>query len=223
LEKFSMKNELLKRILTTIFLLPILFYSMVYSGSYLVVILILFYFLSMYEIIKNTKNILFIFFASILLILSFYSFYFLRGDTQYSLIILFWILTSTFLSDIGGYIFGKIFKGKKLTKISPNKTYSGAIGSIILSCSSLLLINSLQVFFLNKLLINFLELNFLFFTILISFVCQLGDLFVSFLKRKINIKNISNILPGHGGILDRIDGLIFVLIFCFLLKLFTLI
>ena len=218
-----MKNELLKRILTTIFLLPILFYSMVYSGSYLVVLLILFYFLSMYEIIKNTKNILFIFFASILLILSFYSFYFLRGDTQYSLIILFWILTSTFLSDIGGYIFGKIFKGKKLTKISPNKTYSGAIGSIILSCSSLLLINSLQVFFLNKLLINFLELNFLFFTILISFVCQLGDLFASFLKRKINIKNISNILPGHGGILDRIDGLIFVLIFCFLLKLFTLI
>ena len=218
-----MKNELLKRILTTIFLLPILFYSMVYSGSYLVVILILFYFLSMYEIIKNTKNILFIFFASILLILSFYSFYFLRGDTQYSLIILFWILTSTFLSDIGGYIFGKIFKGKKLTKISPNKTYSGAIGSIILSCSSLLLINSLQVFFLNKLLINFLELNFLFFTILISFVCQLGDLFASFLKRKINIKNISNILPGHGGVLDRIDGLIFVLIFCFLLKLFTLI
>ena len=205
-----MKNELLKRILTTIFLLPILFYSMVYSGSYLVVLLILFYFLSMYEIIKNTKNILFIFFASILLILSFYSFYFLRGDTQYSLIILFWILTSTFLSDIGGYIFGKIFKGKKLTKISPNKTYSGAIGSIILSCSSLLLINSLQVFFLNKLLINFLELNFLFFTILISFVCQLGDLFASFLKRKINIKNISNILPGHGGILDRIDGLIFV-------------
>tara|TARA_B110000967_G_C18690904_1_gene462942 strand:- start:226 stop:882 length:657 start_codon:yes stop_codon:yes gene_type:complete len=218
-----MKNELLKRILTTIFLLPILFYSMVYSGSYLVVLLILFYFLSMYEIIKNTKNILFIFFASILLILSFYSFYFLRGDTQYSLIILFWILTSTFLSDIGGYIFGKIFKGKKLTKISPNKTYSGAIGSIILSCSSLLLINSLQVFFLNKLLINFLELNFLFFTILISFVCQLGDLFASFLKRKINIKNISNILPGHGGVLDRIDGLIFVLIFCFLLKLFTLI
>tara|TARA_B110000971_G_C19924798_1_gene461008 strand:- start:24 stop:695 length:672 start_codon:yes stop_codon:yes gene_type:complete len=223
LEKFSMKNELLKRILTTIFLLPILFYSMVYSGSYLVVLLILFYFLSMYEIIKNTKNILFIFFASILLILSFYSFYFLRGDTQYSLIILFWILASTFLSDIGGYIFGKIFKGKKLTKISPNKTYSGAIGSIILSCSSLLLINSLQVFFLNKLLINFLELNFLFFTILISFVCQLGDLFASFLKRKINIKNISNILPGHGGVLDRIDGLIFVLIFCFLLKLFTLI
>ena len=218
-----MKKELFNRILTSIILLPILFYATIYSGIYLIILLILFNFLSIYEIIKNTRNILFIFFASILLIFSFYSFYLLRGDTEYSLIILFWILTSTFLSDIGGYIFGKIFNGKKLTKISPNKTYSGAFGSLILSCLSLPLINSLQIAFFNKELINFLELNFLLLTILVSIVCQLGDLFVSFLKRKINIKNISNILPGHGGILDRIDGLIFVLIFCFLLKIFTLI
>tara|TARA_B110000902_G_C14218497_1_gene554163 strand:+ start:136 stop:606 length:471 start_codon:yes stop_codon:yes gene_type:complete len=154
---------------------------------------------------------------------SFYSFYFLRGETKYSLIILFWILASTFLSDMGGYIFGKIFKGKKLTKISPKKTYSGAFGSIALACSSLPLINLLQSYFLNEILINFLELNFLTITILISLVCQLGDIGVSFLKRKINIKNISNILPGHGGVLDRIDGLIFVMIFCFILKLFELI
>ena len=215
-----MKNELLNRILTSIILLPFLFYATMYSSIYLITLLILIYFLSMYEIIKNTTNILFIFFSNILLILSFYSFYFLRGDTEYSLIILFWILISTFLSDIGGYIFGKIFKGKKLTRISPNKTYSGAIGSIVLSCLSLILINLLQVYYFNKLLVDFFELKFLLITILISLVCQLGDLFVSFLKRKINIKNISNILPGHGGILDRIDGLIFVLIFCFLLKLF---
>jgi len=218
-----MSNELFNRILTSVIILPILFYATVYSGNYLILLLILFYFLSIYEIIKNTKNKLFIFLASVLLILSFYFFYFLRGDTKYSLIVLLWILTSTFLSDIGGYTFGKIFKGKKLTKISPNKTYSGAIGSVILSCLSLPLINSFQVFFFNKLLVNFLELNFFILTILISFVCQLGDLFVSFLKRKIKIKNISNILPGHGGILDRIDGLIFVLIFCFLLKLLRLI
>jgi len=177
----------------------------------------------MYEIIKNTKNILFIFFANILLLISFYSFYFLRGDTKYSLIIIFWVLISTFLSDMGGYIFGKLLKGKKLTKISPNKTYSGAIGSIILSCLSLPLTNILQIVFFTELLVNYLDLKFLLFTILISFVCQLGDLFASFLKRKINIKNTSNILPGHGGILDRIDGLIFVLIFCFILKLFLLI
>jgi phosphatidate cytidylyltransferase len=218
-----MKKELLNRILTSVVLLPIVFYATIYSGVYLILLLFLFYFLSLYEIIKNTKNVLFIVFGNFLLILSFYSFYFLRGDTEYTLIILFWVLISTFLSDIGGYLFGKTFKGKKLTTISPNKTYSGAFGSIVLSCLSLPLINLLQVSFLNKILINFLELNFLIITVLISFVCQTGDIFVSFLKRKINIKNISNILPGHGGVLDRIDGLVFVLIFCFLLKLFALI
>ena len=218
-----MKNELFKRIFTSVFLLPILFYVTVYSGIYLISILILFYLLSAYEIFKNTKNILFNLLANILLILSFYSFYYLRDDTTYSLIILFWILISTFLSDIGGYIFGKTFKGRKLTKISPNKTYSGSIGSVILSCLSLLVLNSSQYFFFSKLLVNFLKFDFLIFTILISLVCQLGDIFVSFWKRKIKIKNISNILPGHGGILDRIDGLIFVLIFSLILNLTNLI
>ena len=213
-----MKNELLKRFLSSIILLPILLYVTIYSGVYLVTLLTFFYFLCAYEVIKNTSNTFFIIFANILLILSFYSFYFLRNDTEYFLIILFWILASTFLSDTGGYIFGKIFKGKRLTKISPNKTYAGAFGSIILSCTSLPLINTLQIYFFSKLIINFFELKFLIVTVLISLVCQLGDLYVSFLKRKINIKNISNILPGHGGILDRIDGLIFVLIFCFLLR-----
>ena len=218
-----MKNELLKRILTSFFLLPILFYAILFSGTYLATLLILFYFLSAYEVIKNTNNILFIFFSNILLLLSFYSVYYLRGSSEYSLIILFWILTSTFLSDIGGYLFGKIFGGKKLTKLSPNKTYSGSLGSFILSCSSLLFLNVAQIILFNKLIINFLELSFLIFTILISATCQLGDLFVSFWKRKIRIKNTSNLLPGHGGILDRIDGLIFVLIFCLFLKLFALI
>ena len=218
-----MYNENLKRILTSIILLPILCFVTIYSNIYLISLLILVYFLCAYEVIKNTKNIFFNMLANILLILSFCSFYYLRGNTEYSLTILFWILVSTFLSDIGGYIFGKLIKGKKLTKISPNKTYSGSIGSIILSCLSLPLLNTAQYFFLNELVINFLMFNFLIFTILISFVCQTGDLFVSFWKRKIKIKNISNILPGHGGILDRIDGLIFVLIFSYILKLFALI
>ena len=218
-----MKNELLKRILTSITLLPLLTYATVYSGIYLIIFLLIIYILSFYEIIKNTKNLLFIFFSNILLVLSFYSFYFLRGNDELSLIVLLWILISTFLSDIGGYIFGKIFKGKKLTKISPNKTYSGAAGSIILSFLSLPIVNFLQTFYLDEALINFFKFNFIFLTILISMICQLGDLLVSFLKRKIKIKNISNILPGHGGILDRIDGLIFVLIFGFLLKLFSII
>ena len=218
-----MPNETLNRIFTSIVLLPILFFATVYSGTYLILLLILVYSLCAYEIIKNTKNILFNLFANICLIFSFYCFYYLRGNTEYSLIILFWILISTFLSDIGGYFFGRIFKGKKLTKISPNKTYSGSIGSLVSSCLSLPLLNSLQYIFFSELLVNFFKFDFFIFTILISLVCQLGDLFVSFWKRKIKIKNISNILPGHGGVLDRIDGLIFVLIFCYTLKLTTLI
>jgi|TARA_B100001093_G_C26858959_1_gene1028917 phosphatidate cytidylyltransferase len=218
-----MNNELFKRILTSVILFPIVLYVTILSGVTLVIFLSIFYFLSIYEIIKNTKNKLFIFLAGNLLFFSFYSFYYLREGSNYSLVILLWILLSTFLSDIGGYVFGKIFKGKKLSKISPNKTYSGAFGSLFLSCLSLPLINLFQNFFFNKLLINFLTENFLIITIFISLVCQLGDILVSYLKRKINIKDISNILPGHGGILDRIDGLMFVLIFCFVLKLFKLI
>jgi len=218
-----MQNEIVTRILTSIILLTIVFFAIVYSGIYLIFLLILFYFLSAYEIIKNTKSIFFNLFANILLIFSFCSFFYLRGNTDYTLIILFWILISTFLSDIGGYTFGKIFKGKKLTTISPNKTYSGSFGSLILSCISLPLLNLAQEFFFSELLVNFLKFNFLIFTILISLVCQLGDLLVSFFKRKIKIKHVSNILPGHGGVLDRIDGLIFVLIFCAILKLIMLI
>ena len=176
------------------------------------------YFLSFYEIIKNTKNLFFNIVSNIILITALYSFYNLRGDTNFSLIITYWVLLATFLSDIGGYIFGRIFKGKKLTKISPNKTYSGSVGSIVLSLTSLIPLNLTQHFFLNENLINFYQLKYLFLTILISIVCQFGDLYVSYWKRKINIKNISNILPGHGGVLDRIDGLIFVLIFSLAIK-----
>ena len=107
------------------------------------------------------------------------------------------------LSDIGGYIFGKFFKGKKLTKISPNKTYSGMIGSFILSII-FCLVYSYTISFVDFKTIIFL-------TIVISFVSQIGDLFISFLKRKAKVKDTGNILPGHGGILDRIDGILFAL------------
>ena len=218
-----MKSELINRILTSIILFPILIYVTFNAGNFLIFFLLLVYLICIYEIVKNTKNLLFILSSGILLFFSFYSFYFLRGDTEYSLIILFWILISTFFSDIGGFVFGKIFKGKKLTKLSPNKTYSGAIGSIVLSCLSLPLMNLFQNYFFIKLLINFLQPKFIIITILISLTCQFGDIFISLLKRKINIKDISNFLPGHGGVLDRIDGLIFVLLFCSILKLFAII
>mgnify|MGYP001235958255 FL=1 len=218
-----MKKELRNRILTSLILFPLIIYCIYISGFYLTTVLVCIYLISFYEIYKNTKNLLFNLFSNIILIFSLFSFYHLRGETSYSLLTIYWIIISTFLSDIGGYVFGRIFKGKKLTKISPNKTYSGFYGSLILSGASLPTMNLAQEIFLDRLLINFLDIKYFVITILISLVCQLGDLYVSFWKRKIKIKNISNILPGHGGVLDRIDGLLFVLIFCFVLKIINLI
>ena len=116
---------------------------------------------------------------------------------------LIFIISICILSDTGGYIFGKLFKGKKLTKISPNKTYSGMIGSFTLSIM-FSVIYSYSISFVDFKTIILL-------TIAISFICQIGDLFISFLKRKAKIKDTGNILPGHGGILDRIDGILFAL------------
>ena len=108
-------------------------------------------------------------------------------------------------SDIGGLLFGKIFKGKKLTRISPNKTISGSIGSFILS----LALAIIYYLFLNNYFSNLLIL--ILITFLISLICQLGDLFISYLKRKAKVKDSGTILPGHGGLLDRIDGMLFAL------------
>jgi phosphatidate cytidylyltransferase len=218
-----MNYELVKRILTSLTLLPVLVYCSYKSGFYFIIFLSTIYFLSFYEIFANTKNLLFNFISNTIIILAIFSFYYLRGSTSSSLIVLYWVLLSTFLSDIGGYIFGKIFKGKKLTKISPNKTISGSVGSIVFSFMSLLILNFFQELLLGEKLVNFYQLKYFLITFLFSIICQSGDLFVSFWKRKIKIKNISNILPGHGGVLDRIDGLIFVLIFSFLIKIIGLI
>tara|TARA_B100000795_G_scaffold93929_1_gene68761 strand:- start:250 stop:828 length:579 start_codon:yes stop_codon:yes gene_type:complete len=107
------------------------------------------------------------------------------------------------MSDIGGLVFGKIFKGKKLTKISPNKTIAGSIGSFIFSI--------LLIPFFYKSLNDQNLLSLLLITVIISITSQLGDLFISFLKRKAKVKDTSDLLPGHGGVLDRIDGIIFAI------------
>ena len=120
------------------------------------------------------------------------------------------ILSICFFSDIGGYIIGKLIGGKKLTKISPNKTISGSIGSFSFSVFPLLLFynyNQYEYFF---------SINNLLFCLIISLVCQLGDLFISYLKRKAKIKDTGFILPGHGGLLDRVDGIIFAVPFAYL-------
>lgn len=213
-----MKKELFLRIITSIVILPILVICTFLSGFFIIILLSIVYLISFYEIVKNSRNTAFNFYANIILIISLISFYYLRGNSNDSFILFCWILCTTFFSDIGGYLFGKLFKGKKITKISPNKTYSGSIGSFVLSALSIPLISNLQDNFFNDTLIDFYNFKFLLIALFLSFVCQSGDLFVSYHKRKLNIKNTSNILPGHGGIIDRIDGLIFVLIISAIIK-----
>jgi phosphatidate cytidylyltransferase len=123
----------------------------------------------------------------------------------------FYVISICFFTDIGGYAFGKIIGGRKLTKISPNKTVSGTIGSFISSIIPL-------IFFLNFDYLNIeLNMNNILFCLLISLISQLGDLFISFIKRKAKIKDTGNLLPGHGGVLDRVDGIIFAVPFSYFL------
>ena len=128
-------------------------------------------------------------------------YFFLSSEFDNKQNVFLFILSICIFTDIGGYIFGKIFKGKKLTSISPNKTYAGMIGSFI--CS--LIICMLFIIYLN------FSVNLIIFTLLISLVSQSGDLFISYLKRKANFKDTGNLLPGQGGVLDRLDGVIFAI------------
>ena len=142
------------------------------------------------------------------LIFSFYTFYKLSIE----LIGVFYVIIICSSTDIGGYVFGKIFKGPKLTKISPKKTYAGMIGGYILSLVSLSLIISFIDY--KATLIQFFLL-----TILISTVSQLGDIIISYFKRLSKIKNTGKLIPGHGGLLDRIDGMIFAFPIYYLINL----
>ena len=216
-----MTNQYIKRIYTSVFLLT--FLVLMYLYSYILIISLIlipliswieFYGLTSKILTKNSfKNRLFRFILKIsslsyLFFFSFFIFYTMNKNNGAEIFVIYSLLVCI-NSDIGGFICGKIFKGKKLTKISPNKTISGTVGSFIFA------------FFLIPIFSkNFIELSlevFILITFLISLVSQIGDLFISFLKRKAKVKNTSNILPGHGGILDRIDGIIFATPFGILL------
>ena len=210
-----MTNELKKRIFTSLLLFLLLlamyFYTYIMIISLVIIATIIwieFYALISKILIENKlKNKLFRFFfkAISLLYLSLLVYYILAINFYYKDLELY-LLYSFFvaiLSDIGGLVVGKTFKGKKLTKISPNKTISGSIGSFLFSLF-------LIPFFYNEFFYNNI-IELILITILISLTSQLGDLFVSFIKRKANVKNTSNLLPGHGGFLDRVDGIIFAI------------
>ena len=185
-----------------IFLIAIIFISdfvLVYSLIVLGTLSVLEFFNLMNKIFAK-KYYKFIFNIIFTLYVFSFCFLFLFFSFSFQLkIITFIILIGCISSDIGGYIFGKTFKGPKLTRISPNKTISGTIGSILLTCFSVPLITFL--------LIEKINIEIIFIAFLISASSQLGDLFFSFLKRKAKIKDTGNILPGHGGILDRLDGI----------------
>ena len=204
-------SEISKRIYTSIFLLILLVlalnFNLILYLSLLIIYNQIFYeFNIILSRIFNAKSrlirFIYIFFANVY-ILFFLIIIFLYLNENYNLkqidfIIVVCICIST---DVGGYIFGKTFKGKKLTKISPKKTYSGMIGSFITSI--------LVTFLLFTQFYSAKELVLI--TILLSSISQLGDLSISFIKRKSKLKNTGSILPGHGGLLDRLDGFIFAI------------
>ena len=211
-----MKSELLKRILSSIFLIPLIIYLII-KGSYLFTLfLIICFFLTLYEWHKMSKNIIYKFIGIIFLFISFYSAYQIRFSFGNEYNLLFFILIICVSTDIGGFVFGKILKGPKLIKISPNKTYAGVLGSYIFSL--------LSVFIFFRTMNNFDLIEFtgllLFLVIILSTVSQIGDLIISYFKRQSGIKNTGNIIPGHGGLLDRIDGMIFAFPFYYSLILF---
>ncbi len=189
-------KELQKRILSSIILLPLALYFILAGSFYLIFFTMICFFVSIYEWNKMVKKIELKFLGTLFLIFSFYSFY--EISIVYLWIFVLLICVST---DIGGYVFGKLFKGPRLTKISPNKTYSGMIGGYLLSLIFL-------SFFMNWIDYT-VNVEWFIVTILISTVSQIGDIIISYFKRLSKVKDTGKIIPGHGGLLDRIDGMIF--------------
>ena len=154
----------------------------------------------------------------IFLFLSFFSAYLLR--INFGLNAFLFVIIICIFTDIGGYSFGKIFKGPKLTKISPNKTYIGMVGSFILPIIAVLVFLEYNTYiFMYEIIHNFKQNNFFYFLIIlfISAVSQIGDLIISYFKRLAKVKNTGVLLPGHGGLLDRVDGIIFAIPVSYLL------
>ena len=200
-------ENLKKRLVTSILLISLLILMIVSKPIFLYFLIVIgiFSIIEFTGLIKNINkkfllrlvfNLIFIIFIFIL-----FSLFFILSDNFQFKIVLFTLLLTCISSDLGGYIFGKTFKGPKISKISPNKTISGSIGSFIFSS-----LTFCGLFFLMTKNISYIIIL---TGVITSLVCQIGDLFFSYLKRKANKKDTGNLLPGHGGVLDRIDGIIF--------------
>ena len=225
-----MSQNLLKRLITSIILLSLLIFIIFSHQNIFILSILLLGLLICFEANKlftkllnnmdskkssptSKLNIKFI----MLNIVTFCYIFFIFCNLSYEIhrlespIFFLYLISICFCTDIGGYVFGKIIGGKKLSKISPNKTISGTIGSFIFSIIPLIFVINFTYIDLAFNLTNII------FTLLISLISQLGDLFISFIKRKAKIKDTGNLLPGHGGILDRVDGITFAVPFSYFL------
>ncbi len=215
-----MTKESQKRIITSILLfLLVIFCIFVHKYFFITAILVISYFAfdeiciiivrvrNLNELAKFLFKFISLFYLFGIFVLSAMSLYFVDGPFFFL-----YILSICICSDIGGYIIGKSVGGKKLTKISPNKTISGSFGSFCFSIIPLLIFYNINSSEYLLSISNFLMCLF------ISLVCQLGDLFISYLKRKAKVKDTGSILPGHGGLMDRVDGIIFAIPFVFILS-----
>ena len=205
-------TNLNKRIFTSLIVFPVSMFFIIKGGNYIVSFLYAILILANFEAFSAFKRKTSIIFLDSILVVSLLSILHLRNDTTSSLILLLWVIILTISSDIGGYIFGKIFRWKRLTNISPNKTLSGVIGSLIFSIFSILLLGLICKILFQIDLSFFLKFKYFIFAVILSLSAQLGDLMVSYFKRLDKIKDTGKILPGHGGIFDRIDSLMFSII-----------
>ena len=216
-----MPNDLKKRILTSVLLLLLfLFFNFTFFfklGLFLITFLVFLEFRNIFKKIllksenTNIKFIILNIFVFIYIFLIFTISSIELHDKIGSSILFLFVISICILSDIGGYIVGKTIGGKRLTKISPNKTISGTIGSFVFSLFSIILF---KIFFNINLDVG---ISLVTFVLLVSLISQLGDLFVSYLKRMARIKDTGSLLPGHGGFLDRLDGIIFAIPFSYML------
>ncbi len=215
-----MTKESQKRIITSILLfLLVIFCIFVHKYFFITAVLIISYFAfdeiciiivrvrNLNELAKFLFKFISLFYLFGIFVLSAMSLYFVDGPFFFL-----YILSICICSDIGGYIIGKSVGGKILTKICPNKTISGSFGSFCFSIIPLLIFYNINS---SEYLLSISNFLMCLFT---SLVCQLGDLFISYLKRKAKVKDTGSILPGHGGLMDRVDGIIFAIPFVFILS-----
>ena len=211
-----MIKEFEKRLLSSLILIPIAIFFIIQGSVFFTFFLSILFLATSYEWLKmSKKNNLLKILGIIFLLFSFYVAYKIREGESFKLFL--FIVVICISTDIGGYIFGKIFKGPKLTKISPKKTYAGVIGSFLLSLVTGL--SFIHYFGKDPTKLNTEGLPLLLMILFISLVSQIGDLIISYFKRKAKLKDTGKIIPGHGGLLDRIDGLIFVFPALFILVL----